>query len=47
MVYKETDFVKNSNFISGATLLVRRDYDTTDAAKSSQNLYYIKDLTIS
>ncbi|MBQ3015359.1 MAG: hypothetical protein IJD79_01110, partial [Clostridia bacterium] len=42
----QTDFVKNSNFISGATLLVRRNYDTTDAAKSSQNLYYINDLTI-
>ena len=42
----QTDFVKNADFQTGATLLVRRDYDTTEGGKSSQNLYYIKDLTI-
>jgi len=42
----QTDFVNKSALQTGATLLVRRDYDTTDAGKASQNLYYIKDLTI-
>ena len=41
-----TDIPGNTNLQSGATLLIRRDYNTDDAGKSSQNLYYVKDLVI-
>ena len=37
-----TDIPGNANFQSGATLLVRRDYNSDEGGKSSQNLYYIQ-----
>ena len=41
-----TDIPGNANFQSGATLLIRRDYNSDEGGKSSQNLYYVNDLTI-